>query len=92
MRDDDCPFDLRLARTPYLVMPKMAIQAMPREWRERLEALLLEAEEAGLETPEYHVFRDDGEGEKYPRSVGELSSCHTRAGSFYLPDVQAHRC
>ena len=52
-----CPFDDRLARTPYLVLPKLAIQAMPMEWRERLEALLVEAEEAGIETPEYHVFR-----------------------------------
>lgn len=52
-----CPFDQRLWRTPYLVLPKMAIQAMPMEWRERLEALLKEADDAGLETPEYHVFR-----------------------------------
>jgi len=71
----DCPFDTRLARTPYLVMPKLAIQAMPMAWRERLEALLLEAEAAGIETPEYHVFRDDGPGEPYTRAyvVNEMT-------------------
>lgn len=53
----DCPFDVRLARVPYLVIPKMALQAMPMDWRERLEALLQEADDAGLETPDYHVFR-----------------------------------
>lgn len=64
----DCPFDRRLCRTPYLVVPKLAIQAMPMEWRNRLEALLQEAEDAGIETPEYHVFRDDGEGGEYTRA------------------------
>lgn len=54
----ECPFDYRLYRSPYLVLPKLAIQAMPLEWRERLEALLKEADEAGLETPDYLVFRD----------------------------------
>ena len=61
----DCPFDRRLARTPYLVIPKMALQAMPMEWRDRLEALLVEADNAGLETPEYHVFR--GGDDEYTR-------------------------
>lgn len=54
----DCPFDTRLNRTPYLVIPKLALQAMPLEWRRRFEKLLEEADEAGLETPEYTVFRD----------------------------------
>lgn len=54
-----CPFDVRLARMPYLVLPKLAIQAMPMEWRKRLEDVLKEADEAGLETPSYLVFRDD---------------------------------
>jgi hypothetical protein len=53
----ECPFDARLARVPYLVIPKMALQAMPMEWRERFEALLVEADDTGLETPDYHVFR-----------------------------------
>lgn len=57
----DCPFDTRLARTPYLVIPKLAIQAMPMEWRQRLEALLAEADDVGMETPTYHVFRQGRE-------------------------------
>lgn len=64
----ECPFDTRLARTPYLVIPKMALQAMPMEWRDRLEALLVEADDAGLETPEYHVFRDDGPRGEFTRA------------------------
>jgi hypothetical protein len=63
-----CPFDLRLARTPYLVLPKLALQVMPMEWRHRFEALLVEMEDAGIETPDYHVFRDDGQGERYTRA------------------------
>lgn len=54
----DCPFDRILPRTPYLVVPKMALQAMPMEWRERFAALLQEAEDVGLQTPAYLVFRD----------------------------------
>lgn len=49
---------MRLYRTPYFVLPRLAIEAMPEEWQDRLEALMVEAEEAGLETPSYHVFRD----------------------------------
>jgi hypothetical protein len=64
----DCPFDVRLARTPYLVLPKLALQAMPFEWRDRLDAMLAEMEEAGIETPSYLVFRDDGPGEPYTRA------------------------
>lgn len=55
----DCPFDTRLYRTPYLVIPKLALQDMPMEWRHRFEALLVEMEQAGIETPAYHVFRAD---------------------------------
>lgn len=71
----DCPFDSRLARTPYLVLPKLAIKAMPFEWRDRFEAMLVEMEDLGIETPEYHVFRDDGPGERYTRArvVNETS-------------------
>ena len=65
---DDCPFDYRLARTPYLVLPKLAIQAMPMEWRQRFDAMLGEMEAVGIETPEYHVFRDDGHGERFTRA------------------------
>jgi hypothetical protein len=57
----DCPFDYRLARVPYLVLPKMAIQAMAMEWRHRFNAMLQEMEDCGLETPEYEVVREGGE-------------------------------
>lgn len=56
-----CPFDGRLARTPYLVLPKLAIQVMPWEWRVRFDAMLQEMEDAGLETPTYEVVRAGGE-------------------------------
>jgi hypothetical protein len=73
----DCPFDSRLARTPYLVLPKLAIQAMPMEWRDRFHAMLAEMEAAGIQTPEYHVFRDDGPGERYTRAT-----CVNEASGF----------
>lgn len=47
----------RLARTPYLVVPRLAIEAMPDHWQARLEGLLQEGDAAGLDTPSYHVFR-----------------------------------
>lgn len=56
-----CPFDSRLARVPYLVLPKMALQAMPMEWRHRFDAMLQEMEDCGLETPGYEVVREGGE-------------------------------
>lgn len=65
----DCPFDRRLARTPYLVLPKLAIQVMPHEWRVRFDDMLAEMEACGIETPEYHVFRDDGHGAPYTRAT-----------------------
>lgn len=55
----ECPFDTRLARTPYLVLPKLALQAMPMEWRLRFDAMLGEMEAAGIDrTPSYLVLRD----------------------------------
>lgn len=68
---EDCPFDYRLNRTSYLVVPKLAIQAMSMDWRKRLEALLIEAEEAGLETPEYKVFRAGNDEYTRARVVNE---------------------
>lgn len=56
----------RLARTPYLVIPRLALSAMPEWWQARLEELLRIADEAGLETPSYHVFR--GGDDKYTRA------------------------
>jgi len=65
---------LRLARTPYFVIPKLALKAMPEEWQERFEQLMKEADETGLSTPEYNVFRSIEGGEKTPflgcRNVG----------------------
>lgn len=55
-------FGLRLYRTPYLVIPRLALEAMPMEWQEKFEALLKEADEAGIKTPEYLVFRDLSDG------------------------------
>lgn len=52
-------FANRLNRTPYLVLPRLALEAMPLDWQERLEALLVEADDAGMETPDYHVLRAD---------------------------------
>jgi hypothetical protein len=63
-----CPFETRLPRMPYLVLPKLAIQSMPIDWRIRFDAMLAEMEAAGLETPEYHVFRDDGPGGEFTRA------------------------
>lgn len=67
----DCPFDTYLPRTPYLVIPKMALQAMPIQWRQRMVALLDEADDAGLETPSYLVYRDDPEYVLVERSDSE---------------------
>lgn len=67
----DCPFDRRLARTPYLVIPKMALQAMPLAWRQMFEALLVMADKAGLVTPDYHVFRAGNDEYTRARCVNE---------------------
>ena len=40
-------FGQRLYRTPYLVIPRMALEAMPEDWQKRMVALLDEAEAAG---------------------------------------------
>lgn len=65
--------DFRLCRTPYFVLPKLAIQAMPAEWQARLETLMLEAEAAGLETPSYHVFRGGDDEHTRARCVNEMT-------------------
>lgn len=70
--NDNSPFDSILPRTPYLVVPKLAIQSMPLGWQHRLALLLSEAEEAGIETPAYYVFRDDDVSP--PGSVKKLGS------------------
>lgn len=55
-------FGSRLYRTPYLVVPRLALEAMPNEWQEKFEALLQEADAAGIVTPAYYVFRDLSDG------------------------------
>lgn len=61
MRHWDHPLlNQRLARTPYLVLPRLAMSAMPSDWLDRFEALMVEMEDRGLETPAYVVLRDDG--------------------------------
>lgn len=55
-------FGSRLYRTPYLVIPRLALEAMPVEWQEKFEALLKEADDAGIKTPDYLVFRDVTDG------------------------------
>ncbi|WP_293012208.1 hypothetical protein [Oceanicaulis sp.] len=50
-----------LYRTPYLVIPRMALEAMSLDWQERFVALMREADELGVETPDYHVLRGDPE-------------------------------
>lgn len=54
---EECPIVEKLSYTPYLVVPRLALQAMPREWRLRFAALMDEMEATGMETPEYNVFR-----------------------------------
>lgn len=54
------PFDTRLARMAYLVLPKLAMISMPKQWQRRMERLLQEMEEAGIDrTPSYFCFTQD---------------------------------
>ena len=85
----DCPFDMILARTPYLVIPKLALQAMPIEWRNRFAALLDEAEATGLETPAYHVFRDDADFTLVERSDSEDEYSHIESVTALQSDPWA---
>jgi hypothetical protein len=59
IHETESPFDYRLARTPYLVIPKLALQSMPLEWQHRFEKLLQEADH--IPTPAYFVLRQDAE-------------------------------
>jgi len=53
-----CWFGLSYAA--YLVIPRLALEAMPLDWQKRFVALMDEAEAAGLETPsDYAVHRRD---------------------------------
>lgn len=49
-----------LYRTPYFVVPRIALEAMPDDWQRKFTALMDEAHEKhGISTPEYHVLRAD---------------------------------
>ncbi len=48
-----------LSYANYFVMPRLALQAMPAEWQTRFINLIGEIDKAGIETPDYHVLRDD---------------------------------
>jgi hypothetical protein len=50
-----------LSYSSYFVMPRLALEALPVDWQNRFIALMDEAEAAGMETPAYHVLRDDPE-------------------------------
>lgn len=54
-------WNYRLARTPYFVLPRLAIEAMPQDWQDRFEQLMVEADATGMETPAYYVHRDKAE-------------------------------
>lgn len=51
-----------LYRTPYLVIPRMALEAMPLDWQRRFVGLMEEANATGMVTPEYTVQRRDLSG------------------------------
>ncbi|WP_273772920.1 hypothetical protein [Brucella intermedia] len=55
-------FGTRLYRTPYLVVPRLALEAMPEDWQLRFESLMDEADKAGIRTPDYLVFRNLSDG------------------------------
>lgn len=48
-----------LSYSSYFVMPRSALQVLPLDWQNRFVALMNEAEEFGLETPDYKVLRSD---------------------------------
>lgn len=51
-----------LSYASYHVVPRLALEAMPADWQQRFVDLMNEANLAhGMETPNYHVLRDDAE-------------------------------
>ncbi|MBB3997253.1 hypothetical protein [Aureimonas pseudogalii] len=79
----------RLYRTPYLVIPRLALEAMPQDWQEQFEALLVEADKAGLQTPDYHVLRDDPEFTLAERNDPEDEGSDLRFFTIMRPDPWA---
>ena len=60
-QDDPVHTWFGLTYSSYFVMPRMALQAMPLEWQRKFVSLMEEANATGIETPSYHVLRDDDE-------------------------------
>ncbi len=60
--DDPAHEFFGLTYSAYFVMPRLALTAMPLEWQQRFVALMEEANDMGLETPEYSVHRRDERG------------------------------
>lgn len=54
-----------LTYAAYLVLPRLALQSMPREWQQRLVDLLNEAEASGIETPGNYDVRLRGADGKF---------------------------
>ena len=80
LADDLC--EHRLYRTQYLVLPRLAIAAMPVEWQARLEQLLCVADEAGMENPSYVVLRN--EPEYVGTNLSDPDDEYSRADSYDL--------
>lgn len=87
----------RLYRAPYLVVPRLAIESMPQDWQDQLEALLAQADDAGMETPGYYVLRDKSEPDCDPfvRGLRDVSQDPLREflrfhGRHGIPDPWAN--
>lgn len=74
----DNPFATILYRTPYLVLPKLAIIAMSDDWQMRFAAMLMEMKDAGIRTPNYLVFRDVTDGN--PDSIRGIKQVNPHKG------------
>lgn len=70
-----------LTYSNYFVIPRMAMEAMPLDWQRRFVALMDEASDTGIETPVYHVLRDDPE---YTREVLEDPDDELSAATEYV--------
>lgn len=60
-----------LSYSSYFVMPRLAMESLPVDWQNRFIALMDEAEDTGMETPSYHVLRDDPEYTKVEKYDSE---------------------
>lgn len=67
-----------LSYSAYFCMPRSALEALPHDWQKRFVALMKEAEETGLETPEYACQRRD-KGGKFIKD---------RWANYRRPDIQ----